>query len=129
MQFANDEEREKIKHGYALVDEVEIHNAFCINFFPVIAWANKANQMAEELITGYDHHGMAGSDCHRDLRQVKIVGNYLDRKIIESGGMEGITGMIKAGNFERHGTYASGPYVSRWSWMKGVAGDVIKAIR
>ncbi len=58
-----------------------------------------------------------------------IVGNYLDQKIIENRGMEGITGAIKDGDFERYGTYAFGPYVSRWSWMKGVAGDVVAALK
>ncbi len=58
-----------------------------------------------------------------------IVGNYLDQKIIENRGMEGITGAIKDGDFERYGTYAFCSYVSRWSWMEGVAGDVVKAMR
>jgi len=127
VQFANAEEKGKIKQGYGLVDEVEIHNAFCINLIPFLAWANKANKSAEELINGYKHHGMAGSDCHRELRQVKIVGNYLSEECIKEQGMTGITETIKAGQFERYGTYAFGPYVSRWSWMKGVAGDVVAA--
>ena len=129
VQFANEEEKEKIKQGYEIVDEVEIHNAFCINLVPFVAWANKANKLAEELINGYKHHGMAGSDCHRELPQVKIVGNYINQKAIENQGMEGITEAIKAGQFERYGTYAFGPYVSRWSWMKGVAGDVLATIK
>ncbi len=129
VQFANEEERRKIKRGYAFVDEVEIHNAFCINFIPFIAWANKANKMAEELINGYKHHGMAGSDCHRQLKQAKIVGNYLDQMVVDHSGMKGIKWLLAAGQFERYGTYAFGPYVSRWSWLKGVAGDVLKAMR
>ncbi|HLC70598.1 MAG TPA: hypothetical protein VJI32_01235 [Candidatus Nanoarchaeia archaeon] len=129
VQFANDEEKEKIKRGYSVVDEVELHNAFCINLVPFVAWANKANKLAEELVVGYKHHGMAGSDCHRELPQVKIVGNYLSEEGIQRGGMAGITETIKAGQFERYGTHAFGPYVSRWSWMKGVVGDVVAALR
>ncbi|MDO8656571.1 MAG: hypothetical protein Q7K45_04995 [Nanoarchaeota archaeon] len=129
VQFANEEEKEKIKQGYEIVDEVELHNAFCINLVPFVAWANKANKLAEELVAGDNYHGMAGSDCHRELQQVKIVGNYISEKIIEEQGMAGITHAIKTGQFQRYGTYAFGPYVSRWSWMKGVVGDVVAALR
>lgn len=62
-------------------------------------------------------------------RQVKIVGNYFSRKRIEQQGTGGIVDAIKTGQFERYGTDVSGPYVSRWSWMKGVAGDVMAALR
>src|SRR3989344_4361647 len=91
VQFANEEEKEKIKQGYEIVDEVELHNAFCINLVPFVAWANKANKLAEELVAGDNYHGMAGSDCHRELKQVKIVGNYISEKIIEEQGMAGNT--------------------------------------
>ncbi len=129
VQFANEDEIQEIREGYEVADAVEVHNAFCINLLPVIAWVRNANRLAEQLAQEYEHKGIAGSDCHRELVQAKIVGNYIDRGIIEKGGIEGIKQAVALGNFERFGSYNTGPYVSRWSWMKGVAGDVISALR
>lgn len=129
VQIANVGEILRMKSGYKLVDEVEVHNAFCINLAPAVAWARKANAFAQKSINHSPFKGMAGSDCHRELLQVKIVGNYIDQMIIDNHGMEGIKQAIKSGQFVRYGTYDFGPYVSRWSWMKGVVGDVLAALR
>ena len=129
VQFANDGERARMKNGYGHVDEIEVHNAFCINFFPMIAWAKKANVLALESIEGTRFKGMASSDCHRELEQVKIAGNYIPYRLIDNRGMEGITDSIRKGLFQRYGSAHEGPYVNRLSWMKGVTGDVVAALR
>lgn len=128
VQFANEEEQERIRQGYQMVDEVEVHNAFCINLVPGL-WANKANKLAEESLKLHSKHkGMADSDCHRRLRQVKIAGNYMDKSVVEQG-MDGIVRAIKAGQFVRYGTHDKGPYVGPISWMAGVVGDLWSAWR
>lgn len=129
VQLANEEEVEKIKKGYEMVDEVEVHNAFCINLVPKIAWAQQANVFALQSIRGTKFKGMANSDCHRELEQVKVAGNYIPYRLIENRGMEGIVDSIRKSHFERYGNPHEGPYVSKLSWMKGVAGDVLAALR
>ena len=70
---------------------------------------------------------MAASDCHRQVSQVKICGNYIDRGIVDQG-MDSIKNAIVAGNFTRYGTAQHGPYVDRQSWILGVAGDILSAL-
>ena len=50
VQLANEGEILRMKSGYRLVDEVEVHNAFCINLVPSVAWARKANTFAQGSI-------------------------------------------------------------------------------
>ncbi|MDO8656041.1 MAG: hypothetical protein Q7K45_02275 [Nanoarchaeota archaeon] len=127
-QFANKEEEARMKKGYGHVDEIEVHNAFYIDF-PMIAWTKKANVLALQSIEGTRFKGMASSDCHRELEQVKIAGNYIPYRLIDNRGMEGITDSIRKGLFQRYGSAHEGPYVNRLSWMKGVTGDIFSALR
>ena len=124
------EEKELIRRAYSHVDEVEVHNAYCIDLIPKILAMKEANRQAEEL----RHQefpsfvGTAGSDCHRRWNQVKTTGIYLSRSCIDQKGMEGIKEAIIYGNFIRLGDSDAGPYVSRGGFLLGVVGDMISLL-
>lgn len=121
FRLANSKEEEKIKEICEIVDEVEVHNAQTINLIPAIAWMKKANRKANQVIENYSHlKGVANSDAHRRLEQLKICGNYINRELIENEGVGGLTSAIKSSNFERYGDSEAGPYVSRWNWFVGM---------
>ncbi len=132
---ATNEEQVLIREGYRVADEVEVHNAYCINLIPGIVNATAANQQAEQLLREFPtKKGMSGSDCHRRISQVKITGNYLDQKVIDNEGIGGIKKAIVEGNFERHGRIDNpylerAAYVDRATWIAGIAGDVISALK
>lgn len=121
FRIPGDEEKTLLRKAYELVDAVEIHDAQNINLFPVIASMKKANTLATELAGEYPHlPQIAASDCHRDVRQMKICGIYVDKDVIEEQGMDGLKQAIREGNFERYGDHLNGPYVSRASWLNGM---------
>ena len=115
-------EEDLIVRAYSLVDEVETHNAFCINIFPYFFNFHEMNERAEALREEeYPHfRGTASSDCHHYLEQVKIAGIYLDQTIIETQGMTGIKEAVKSHHFIRLGNAKDGPYVSRYNLLKVV---------
>lgn len=119
------EEEELIRKAYSAVDEVETYNGHCLDIIPGLLAMNKANALAENLRQNeFPHHtGTAGSDCHRRWEQVKVVGIYIDQKVIETAGTVGLKTAIAKGNFTRFGDSSAGPYISRWSWMRGIGGD------
>ncbi len=103
-----------------LVDEIEVFNAQIIN--PTYGWfmpKNRANRRAEELARGKGCKGIACSDAHFRLEQAKICGIYLD---LEGLCLDKLKEDIKKGYFERYGQVKDGPYVSRWSFIRGMAG-------
>lgn len=126
-----EEERELIRTAYRSVDEVETHNAFCIDLIPSFMAMKRANVLAEELRQKEFPHftGTASTDCHRLWEQVKLAGIYLDQSSLEKQGTEGMKEAIVKGNFQRLGDAATGPYVGRWSFVKGVMGDLISLLR
>ena len=126
---ATEEDLLKIKEGYRLTDEVEVFNAYCIDLIPGLIAAKSQNGNAQQLLKEYPtKKGMTGSDCHRGLSQVKITGNYIDQTVIDEQGIDGIKQAIQRGSFERY-TADSEPYVSRGSWILGVAGDIFSALK
>ena len=124
------EEEELIQTAYGSVDEIEVHNAYCIDLIPKVLAMKDANRRAEELrLREFPTFiGTAGSDCHRRWNQVKITGIYLDKSRIEQKGMEGVKEAIIQGNFTRWGDAEAGPYVSRGGFLLGVAGDMLSLI-
>tara|TARA_Y100000310_G_scaffold124700_1_gene123396 strand:- start:18755 stop:19654 length:900 start_codon:yes stop_codon:yes gene_type:complete len=112
FHIAKGKEEERVKSLVPLVNEVEVHNAFNINYY--IFFMKQANQLAEELIQGTGHKGVSASDCHDDIEQAKICGIYIDKDVIENEGIKGIQDAIKFGNFEA----LKGPYISKWSFTK-----------
>ncbi len=119
-------EENLIRKAYSLVDEVETHNAFCVNILPYAYDFRKMNEDAERLRqTDFPHFkGTASSDCHHYLDQVKIAGIYIDQEVIETKGMRGIREAILSGDFIRYGDAQRGPYVSRYNLLKVVLRDV-----
>lgn len=126
-----DAERGEIRHAYARVDEVEVHNAYCIDLIPFILAMKQANRDAEHLRrTEFPHFkGTAGSDCHRRWVPIKITGIYVPKSVVEFDGMDGIKGAIKTGNFDRLGDAEAGPYISRGSFILGMGGDMLATLR
>ncbi len=120
------EEQKLIRKAYTLVDEVETHNAFCVNIFPYAFDYREMNESAETLRkTEFPHFkGTASSDCHHYLDQVKLAGIYIDKERIETKGMAGIKEAILSGDFIRYGEAQRGPYVSRYNLLKVVLRDV-----
>ncbi len=111
-----------IGYAYSKCDEVEAHNAHCINL-PCYDM-REANMKALEQLKASHKKGVASSDAHRRLDQVKITGVYIDTAIIENLGIPGIMAAIKTGNFERHTDPLTGPYIDRISWFKGLRKDL-----
>lgn len=70
------QEQELIRRAYRSVDEVEVHNAFCIDLFPKILAMRQANEQAELLreIEFPQFKGTYGGDCHRQWNQIKLGG-------------------------------------------------------
>lgn len=120
------EEQELIKRAYHLVDEVEVHNAFCIDFIPIFLAMRKANQYAEQLRQSAfpKFKGTYGGDCHRQWNQIKLGGMYFDQAVIEQEGMDGLKNAVTSGHFERYGSIAIGPYISRSSFLQSVLGEM-----
>ncbi len=121
IAFPNAEEEKRIHELCTIVEEIEVHNAYCIDLLPFgpSLCVKKANRLAQELIAEFPQHkGMAGSDCHGDPAQVKICGNYVNSAATQ--GIEELKQAVKTGSFERYGNFENGPYVSRWSWLKGI---------
>ncbi len=120
------EEYEIIRRAYALVDEVEVHNAHNINLVPHFMDMRKSNRMAQELRQNEFQRfkGTVSSDCHRRWEQVKITGICLEENSV-SKGMESIKENILRGNFTYCADAAKGPYVSRISFLRGILGDML----
>ncbi len=125
------EEEELIRKAYDCVDEVEVHNAYCIDLVPSVIAMKQANTKAEALRKEEFSYftGTASSDCHRIWEQVKLVGIYIDQSVIENHGTDGIKGAIVNGKFQRFGDSRAGPYLSRWSFAKGLTGDMLSLLR
>ncbi|MBI2102985.1 hypothetical protein HYT55_04050 [Candidatus Woesearchaeota archaeon] len=113
-------ELDLIREACTLVDEMETHNAFCVNILPYALDFREMNKNAEDLRQREFPHfrGVASSDCHHYLDQVKLAGIYIDKDAIETKGMKGITEAIRGGNFIRFGDAQRGPYVSRYNLLK-----------
>ncbi|MBI2666707.1 hypothetical protein HYX13_03790 [Candidatus Woesearchaeota archaeon] len=115
MKLAQEQHLPAIRNAYQWIDEVEVHNASSIDLLPFFFPMKSANSLARELADFYGHQGVAASDCHRDVRQVKRSGIYVQQRVIEEEGMEGLKHAIAMGEFERFDAY-----VSRWSFFKGM---------
>ena len=115
FRIANSEEREIIKGLLSKVDEVEVHNAFNVNYFGI--GMRESNKLALKIVQDNGRHrGTASSDCHRDLEQTKICGIYIEKDVIDTEGMNGLKNELVEGNFERYGDPEKGPYISRLSF-------------
>lgn len=121
---ANTREEKIIKKTAEVVDEIEVHNASCINLVPYLMDFRKANTKAVSLAENYRFQGTAASDCHGDYAQAKVCGVYIDEKTIVEKGMEGIKESICKGDFQRYGDADQGPYLSRGNWLKGMTWNV-----
>lgn len=120
-RFINDKEEKVTLYDLCeMVDEIEVFNAQNINplYGIVVPNMKKANILAEDLAVS-NHKGIACSDAHFRLEQVKICGIYLDEKDLC---IEKIKEDIKKGNFERYGNAKEGPYVTRRSFFRGMFG-------
>ncbi|MDI6737492.1 MAG: PHP-associated domain-containing protein [Nanoarchaeota archaeon] len=111
-RLANEAEEKKLEELCGMADEVEVFNAQNINLLPVVAWMKNANEKAKELAARHDFKGIAASDAHRLLSQVKTAGIYLPS---ENLCIDAVKEHIKKGNFER-----CEKYVSRRSFLKGM---------
>ncbi len=118
VRRARPEHFSAIGKAYQIVDEVEVHNASSIDF---VFGMKEANAQAKVLARVYGHLGIATSDCHRELEQVKKSGIYVEKRVIEEEGMEGLKHAIAMGEF---GQYSS--YLSRWSFLKGMVIDQLR---
>ena len=125
----SEEEQQLIRKAYRRVDEVEVYNAHCLDVVPVLLAMGTANDFAETLRQKEfpRFKGTAGSDCHRRWEQVKTVGIYVAQDWVESG-IGRLKTAICQGHFERYGDYPQA-YISRWSWIRGVAGDFFSLLR
>ncbi|MBI4009960.1 MAG: hypothetical protein HY361_02080 [Candidatus Aenigmarchaeota archaeon] len=94
-----------------MVDELETHNSQNINLFPFFLDMRQANRMAKKLAEEYGFKGVATSDTHSRLEQVKISGIYVPEDNIS---FEALKHYIKNGLFERYEQY-----VSRLSFLMG----------
>lgn len=123
FRIASRTDERGIKRLCESVDEIETHNGYCIDFVPVIASMKKANIRAEQLLEHFPQYkGIAASDCHRELGQVKICGVYIPEEEVQT--MEELKISICNGSFERYGSSTLGPYVSRRSWLEGMMQEV-----
>lgn len=111
-RLANEAEEKQLDELCEMADEVEAFNAQNINLLPVVAWMNNSNKKAKELAERHGFKGIAASDAHRLLSQVKTAGIYLPSENIC---IDSIKEHIKKGNFERYEKY-----VSRYSFLKGM---------
>ena len=121
---ANLREERFIKKAGEIVDEIEVHNASCINLVPYVMDFRKANSKAAALAENSRFQGVAASDCHGEYAQVKVCGIYVDEKVIQEQGMKGITDAITSGNFQRYGEAEQGPYLSWGNWLKGMMWNI-----
>lgn len=131
VRLPNSEEEEKlIQKAYGFVDEVEVHNGYCIDLIPGLLAMKDANRKAEALRqTEFPKFtGTASSDCHRRWEQIKMMGIYIPQVQIENG-MDGIKNAIVKGDFTRLGDSEAGPYISRSSFLQGVLGDMYALYR
>ncbi len=115
-----EEEAQLVEKAYCLVDEVEVHNALCINIVPFFYDLREINELAEKLRREKFAHfkGVANSDCHHYPDQLKIVGIYIDQALIEVKGMGGIREALLSKDFIRLGDPSEGPYSSRMSMLE-----------
>jgi len=119
-RLINRYEEEKVRELCEMVDEVEVFNAQCINFFPLFSFRflpeilrfNDANTKAKELASGYGFKGVASSDAHFLLDQVKIAGIYV---LEDNLSIEALKYYIRTGNFDRYEKHAS-----RWGIIREV---------
>jgi hypothetical protein len=115
------EEEKEIKDLCYLVDEIEVCNGQCIDLafgFDILFLKRlnmkKANILARELIKQYNKKGIAASDTHFELDQIKTSGIYLP---FESSNyiLESLAYNLKTGNFESYAQPVSGI-----SFLKGM---------
>lgn len=119
FRLADEEERETIERLLTDVDEVEVHNAFNINYLGI--GMRESNRLALSAVESSGTHvGTAASDCHGTLDQAKICGIYVDEKKILSDGMSGLIQAIVTGDFQRYGDPEEGPYISRMSFTTSI---------
>lgn len=110
-RLINEKEEEKVRGLCEKVDEIEVFNASSLNIVPFIAWFKKANKMAKKLAQEYWFVGIAVSDAHYNIEQVKNSGIYIPK---ENLSIEAIKYYVKSGTFERVEQYSS-----RLSAIKG----------
>ena len=102
FRIANEQEQETLQELLFDVDEIEVHNATNIDYFFIDM--RKANRLALQLAEASGKlKGTASSDAHGSLDQAKICGIYVDKRLIESNGIQGLREAITRGNFERYG--------------------------
>jgi len=92
-------------------DEVESFNAQAIEFIPGVLDFSQANTRAYALARESGHKGMASSDAHYVLEQVKVAGNYFPS---DNLCFDAIHHHIKTKDFVPYHQH-----VSRWSFIKG----------
>jgi len=110
-RLINENEEKRVKELCEMVDEIEVFNAQNINLIPVFAWMRKANKKAKELASEYNFKGIAASDAHLILEQVKTSGIYISEDNLS---IDSLKDHIKNKNFDRFEQY-----VSHLSFLRG----------
>ncbi|MAG50239.1 hypothetical protein CL621_01200 [archaeon] len=103
-RLVNEDEEKEVRELCEMVDEVEVFNAQNINLIPAIAWMKKANVKAKELAAEYGFKGIASSDAHLRLEQVKTSGIYVPEEDLS---IESLKYNIMNQNFDRFEQYVS----------------------
>ncbi len=111
-RLINQDEEKEVRELCGMVDEIEVFNAQNINIFPVIAFMKRANRKAKKLAAEYGFKGIAASDAHYRLEQVKIAGIYIPKDKLS---IEALKDHIINKNFDRFDEQ----YVSHLSFFKG----------
>ncbi len=94
-------------------DAVEVHNA------QLILHLRDSNIEALTLAEHYQKPGIAASDAHRRIEQVKMCGIGVPEGVILDRGMPGLVDAVRSGGFVRYGDPHEGPFVSLYSSVMG----------
>ncbi len=106
-------------------DLFEVHDAHNINFLWFLMHESNrraALALAENRCynpkTRRSPWPFASSDAHRELNQIKITGVYVKEEALQS--MDLLKGALRNGNFIVDVEPDNGPYVSRFSFIRGI---------
>ncbi|MFH1065775.1 MAG: PHP-associated domain-containing protein [Nanoarchaeota archaeon] len=105
-RLVNDAELKAVEDLCGMVDEIEAFNAQNINLLPSVAWMKQANGLATALATKHGFHGIASSDAHRLISQVRTAGIWVPS---EYPCIDSLMYSIMEGDFTRHRDYVSIP--------------------
>lgn len=120
------EQEKRIRELCELVDEVEVFNASAINAIPFIADLSPANESARKLVNkltqqGMPHVGIAVSDAHYRLEQVKIAGIYVPQEGLSIEALKDHIHKKRFDRFEQH--------ISRLSILRGFFEGILYSLK